>query len=149
MLEVFLLLFNLCVHINEVAHRNGKLVGANHEGRCIGGLLLSNGDGLEIAHLADDAIVVSIMVVADGLQLQFLLGSNILVVADGAHACNDLLDRLYTGNETTVGVGRRINMQLRHHDALVGLALIDVLPQFFGDERHEGMKHLHQPLEET
>ena len=34
------------------------------------------------------------------------------------------------------------------HDALTILAIIEVLPEFLSDKRHEGMQHLQQDLEE-
>ena len=36
----------------------------------------------------------------------------------------------------------------RNHDALARLAVVDVLPEFFGDEGHERMQELQQRVEE-
>ena len=39
-------------------------------------------------------------------------------------------------------------VQLLRHDAFARLAVVDVLPQFFGDERHERMQLHEQGFEE-
>ena len=44
---------------------------------------------------------------------------------------------------------RSIHLQRCPHDAFALLAVGDVLPQLLGDERHKGMQHLEQVVEES
>ena len=47
-----------------------------------------------------------------------------------------------------VGLAGSGQLQTVAHDRLALLAVVEVLPELLGDERHEGVEHLQQDLEE-
>ena len=148
MLQLGLHLLDFSLYINHVANRYGKLVGAHHKGTGGSILLSHHADALQVRHLDGDGIVGSIVVLAYHLQVQLLLGRDVLLVAHHADTRNNLLHILYLSSQLIVSLAGSVELQAHAHDGLSGLAVIQVLPQLLSDEWHEGVQHLQQNLEE-
>ena len=73
---------------------------------------------------------------------------NVLAQAHVAHARNDAFCLVHRLQQIGVGICRSL-VDRRIHDALAIFALIDVLPQLFGDEWHEWVEQAEQTVEET
>ena len=147
--ELSLCLLYFGSHINLVAKRNGIFCGAHHEGGSGAILFGHDVDGTEVGHLGDDTAVGLQGVVAHHLQGQCLAWRDVFLVAHGAHTAHYLFQHFDVGGHAHIIGCRGFKMQTVAHDRLARLAVVNVLPQFFGDEWHEGVKHLEQHLEEV
>ena len=139
----------LCLYVDHVAKGYGILVGAYHEGGGGAVFLAYCSDALEVCHLHDGFTVGTGQLRVDNLQGEFFFWCNVLLRTDGTYTADNLLDILnivYKGLLIFFGC---IELQTLTHDALAILALVECLPEGFGDERHEGVEHLQQGVEEA
>ena len=144
MLELLLLLLNLSCNVNQVAHWNCETVGTNHETRCVTTLLSYHFNRLQVSHLNDYTVVSLVVVLTDYVQIEFNLWSNVLLIAYGSHTADNRLNLLNSLDKLQLLLAWCVKFEFVTHDALVILAVIDVLPQLFCDERHEWMQHLQE-----
>ena len=128
MLELSLSLLDFGSYIDEVAQWNGKLVGTYHEAGGVCTLLCDDLNLVKVGHLQGDVVVCLEVVLANYLESQLLLLCDVLLVANGTNACNDLLYILDVGCEFLLLSCRSRDLQLLAHDALAILAVVDVLP---------------------
>ena len=148
MLQLSLHLLDFSIHINHVAQRYGKLVGTNHEGTGGSVLLSNNLDAAQVGHLHDDGVEGLVAVLSNGLQRELFFRSDVLLIANHTNGRDELLDALNLSGELVVSSSRSRKMQADTHDALAILAVVEVLPQLLGNERHEGVQHHEQLFEE-
>ena len=148
MLQLCLLLLNFGSHIDHVTKGNGKLIGAHHKGRSIGCLFGNDGDSLQIGHLLDDVIIGLKVILAHHLQIKGIFLRDILGIAYGANTRGNLLHKFDVSHEFLSFLCRSSDFQYLYHNALTFLAVVDMLPEFFRNERHERMEHFKQLLKE-
>ena len=138
--QLCLLLFNFGSHVDAVAQRHCKLVGAHHEGRCCSIFFVYHVNGREVCHLHDDGGVSLEGIFAHHLQHQCIFVSDVFLVAHGAHAAHNLFYVFYGCGQRLVVSGGSLQRQFGTHNAFALFAVVDVLPQLFGDEGHEGVQ---------
>ena len=110
----------------------------------------ANFDGREVRHLLYHGIKYRIGVAAKTNKRKLLLIGNILLIAHGAHTSHDFLDLLKSCKERCfIFVHSKVRRRGCGHYALAVLALIDMLPQFLCDERHEGVYQFEQTVKKT
>ena len=135
-------------HVDETAERNGKFVGADHEGRGGSVFLGHCVDALQVRHLRNHGIERLEGVFADDLQFELLLRGDIFLRTNHAHTADDLLHLLDVVDEFGFFSRRSVEFQALAHDAFSVFSVVEVLPQFLGDERHKRMQHFQECIEE-
>ena len=149
MLQLSLHLLDLCLYVNHITEWHGIFHGTDHEGAGCRRLLAHSCDAFQIGHLHHGITVVAEELGVNNLQGQLLFLCDVLLCPDGAYATNHLLDGLHIVEHALLNIVGRIQKKALTHDALAWLTLIECLPQFFCDERHERMEHLQQDVEEA
>ena len=131
-------------YVYKVADGHSVFVCANHELCRVCRLLFYHFHLVDVGHLGHHLIVLYVVVLADSLQRKLLFGGDILLVAHHSHTTYNLLYNFDVGVQLIVGLRRRVYFQALIHNRLALFAFGDVLPQLFGNERHEGMQHVEQ-----
>jgi hypothetical protein len=78
--------------------------------------------------------MVLIMALTYNLKLKSILVGDVLLVAYCTHATHNLLNAFYIISDVVVILGRSVELQFGTHDRLTIVTVVDVLPQFLGDE---------------
>ena len=142
--------FLLCLEIHDIAEIKGVLRGADQEGRiACARNFIGNLDFAERSHLGYEGIVGTDIIFAHNGERKYLAGRNVLLRSCAAHAGNYAFHGFELGNEGFVSAVRGFDGLRRHHNALAGAAFCQMLPQFFGNEGHEGVQEVKQVVEET
>ena len=135
------------LHVNHVTQRHSILCRTYHEGSSTVRFGIYHIQRRKITHLYDDRIECSSRVLTKHLQLQCFLLSNILLQTNGTNTTDNFFHRLKLLNHITIHI--IIHGQRTHHNTFTRLALIHLLPEFFGNERHERMKQTKQIFKEA
>ena len=101
-------------------------------------------DRCQIGHFGQYAIV-RVIVCADNLQRELFFIGYAFLQADRTYSRYDqfgCFESVYDFHVDRLGLGHACC-----HDAFAFFAVIQVLPQFFGDEGHERMQHTEQCIE--
>lgn len=91
MLQFFFSFLNLCLNINEVSDGNCKLLNTDHKGTCIAGLLLDDVNCLEVCNLLNYTVERLKNILLYGIEFQFYLRCDILLVTYGAYTATTSL----------------------------------------------------------